>query len=116
MTGISKAIWISFRIYAFDVDHISNCICRIELVGWGVESSYLLLSKIPGNVGMTEWLGQLYLNAEHALSVELLVFFCGPCGLSRTVLHSSVLYPELTTRFFTAWRHQHPMKCSVLYG
>ena len=38
MSGISEAIWISFRIYAFDVDHISNRICRIELVGWEVES------------------------------------------------------------------------------
>ena len=46
---------------------------------------YLILSKIPGNVGMTEWLGQLYLDTD-ALSVELLVFFYGRGGLSRTLL------------------------------
>ena len=51
-----------------------------------MESISSLLSKIPGNVGMTEWLGQLYLDAEHALSVELLVFFYRRGGLSRTIL------------------------------
>jgi hypothetical protein len=56
---------------------------RVGGLGGG---EYLLLSKIPGNVGMTEWLGQLYLDTEHALSVELLVFFYGRGGLSRTIL------------------------------
>ena len=41
---------------------------------------YLLLSKF---LVMKGW---LYLDTEHALSVELLVFFYGRGGLSRTIL------------------------------
>jgi hypothetical protein len=35
---------------------------------------------------MTDWLGQLYLDTERALGVELLVFFYRRGGLSRTIL------------------------------
>ena len=60
---------------------------RVGGLGGG---EYLLLSKIPGKVGMTEWMGQLYLDAQHALSVELLVFFYGCCGRSVLSLVTAV--------------------------
>ena len=82
---------------------------------------YLLLSKIPGNVGMTEWLGQLYLDAQHALSVELLVFFFGLCGLSRTVLSLVTAAPLVGTlskginnEIFHG--EEAPAKRSLFYG
>ena len=54
--------FICFRRGSYFESYLQD---RVGGLGGG---EYLLLSKIPGNVGMTEWLGQLYLDAQHALA------------------------------------------------